>query len=564
MAGDCNSLAETHAWFDSRVAHHFHTRLKFHDFSDSDRSKGPIFGTFGGVFGTDMQTKPRFLLAERGRYFYQRKVPQHLQTALGCKKWRAPLGPDFEQACDKLRELRSEHDALIAKLEDPTAKQDAKNATRNLLETIQVEKWDANDRAYEAEQHAKGETTETEDYLEWESAALASGAIELEATHERAASWIAAIEHERNNPDKRVLHPYPMDDDEYCDRLTAVFSDNFGPDAAPPPSSPEDRDEYDAMKLKLERKIARVARNPHTVSKVAESFFRFAEVKAKTEHKYRRTINRLVEDIGDIPVSQVTSRMLRDYRDKLLTRGLLPASIHAEFAPIKGLFNYAADEEVIEDAPTLAVRMPKERRAVEESKWLPFTPDEMQRLFQGLEDVWGNDVQGLSAERRSALTMAVRVLAFTAMRPAELMALRPDQVDNRAIRVEGGKTKSSWRVIPLHPEIADFPAWLRAGGLEVFDNGETGKRQIDPVTPVRHNFAQLIRKKMTPPINHPRKALYSLRSTFQNAMRRAGAPKDVRRAILGHVESGAIRHYDDGPSFELLKEWVEKSDPRES
>ena len=23
MAGDCNSLAETHAWFDSRVAHHF-------------------------------------------------------------------------------------------------------------------------------------------------------------------------------------------------------------------------------------------------------------------------------------------------------------------------------------------------------------------------------------------------------------------------------------------------------------------------------------------------------------------------------------------------------------
>ena len=24
VAGDCNSLAETHAWFDSRVAHHFH------------------------------------------------------------------------------------------------------------------------------------------------------------------------------------------------------------------------------------------------------------------------------------------------------------------------------------------------------------------------------------------------------------------------------------------------------------------------------------------------------------------------------------------------------------
>jgi hypothetical protein len=28
VAGDCNSLAETHAWFDSRVAHHF--SLKIH------------------------------------------------------------------------------------------------------------------------------------------------------------------------------------------------------------------------------------------------------------------------------------------------------------------------------------------------------------------------------------------------------------------------------------------------------------------------------------------------------------------------------------------------------
>ena len=25
VAGDCNSLAETHAWFDSRVAHHYST-----------------------------------------------------------------------------------------------------------------------------------------------------------------------------------------------------------------------------------------------------------------------------------------------------------------------------------------------------------------------------------------------------------------------------------------------------------------------------------------------------------------------------------------------------------
>ncbi len=44
-------------------------------------------------------------------------------------------------------------------------------------------------------------------------------------------------------------------------------------------------------------------------------------------------------------------------------------------------------------------------------------------------------------------------------------------------------------------------------------------------------------------------------------MRRAGAPADVRRAILGHAEGGAFRNYDDGPEFDLKREWIEKTDP---
>ncbi len=38
------------------------------------------------------------MLVERGRYYYQRKVPLDLQPAVGVKKWRAPLGKDFDEA----------------------------------------------------------------------------------------------------------------------------------------------------------------------------------------------------------------------------------------------------------------------------------------------------------------------------------------------------------------------------------------------------------------------------------------------------------------------------------
>jgi len=36
VAGDCNSLAETHAWFDSRVAHHLSNVVEMLQFSTRD------------------------------------------------------------------------------------------------------------------------------------------------------------------------------------------------------------------------------------------------------------------------------------------------------------------------------------------------------------------------------------------------------------------------------------------------------------------------------------------------------------------------------------------------
>ena len=558
------------------------------------------------------QTKPDYMLVERGRYYYQRKVPLDLQPAVGRKKWRAPLGKDFDEAYGRLRDLKHQHDTLIAKLGNAEERQIYKTNQRRKREADQYRRYaedDAAEEKWRIENGLKTQAQEYADYLEdldaagyqeappWEQAEAHMEATERERRRHLPPTMEEVEEQQRlidqllgsgNKP--RVLitlppfesfkrlrgelpaewqHfvqlqdslPEPMDDDEYFDSLSTALNAYFG-DHVSPPSDPDQRDQYDFTKMKLERKIARVARDPDTLRKVAERFYAFAQLREKTEHKYRRTLDRLINELGNIPIGQVTSRMLRDYRDKLKARGLLPSSIRSEFSPVMGLFNYAVDEELIEISPMVSVKLPKERRAVEESKWLPFDVEECQRILTAASEIWGKPVQGLSGERRQALQMAVRVLAFTAMRPAEFMALRPDQVDERAIRVEGGKTKSSWRVIPLHPEIADFLAWLHAGGLDAFNNSSTGNKQTDTVTVLRHNFIKLIRKKMDEPIIHRRKALYSLRSTFQNAMRRAGAPKDVRRAILGHVESGAIRHYDDGPSFELLKQWVERADPR--
>lgn len=203
------------------------------------------------------------------------------------------------------------------------------------------------------------------------------------------------------------------------------------------------------------------------------------------------------------------------------------------------------------------IKLPKDKRPIEERKWKSFTPTEASRILHAVDQHWGKPVIGLSNARREAIHMVVRVLAFSGMRPIEVIRLRLDDVTDSWIRITGSKTESSTRVVPLHPEIADLPGWIAAGGLDTFQFIRT-----DRVGSVRHNFGRLLREKMGDPIKDPQNALYSLRSTFVNALRRAGADIQVQRAILGHKEAGAIRHYDDWPEFEVKKRWVEATDPR--
>ena len=57
-----------------------------------------------------------FLLHERGRYFYQRRVPKHVQQAVGFLKWHRPAGEDYAKAVAKVVTWADEDDKLIASL----------------------------------------------------------------------------------------------------------------------------------------------------------------------------------------------------------------------------------------------------------------------------------------------------------------------------------------------------------------------------------------------------------------------------------------------------------------
>ncbi|WP_170119054.1 tyrosine-type recombinase/integrase [Roseicyclus mahoneyensis] len=541
--------------------------------------------------------KVRYLKIDRGRYFYQRRIPLGLKECFPNEDvWRRPCGNvTYPKAVQLVVTWAEEHDKLIARLKSPDEREayllDHRKREHELLDTFVADNGAEIIHFLPPEIEGCSITygQETEPNWLWAKSRLndldkqrLGGLPESWAEAQflaRLSRWKAG----KLQPTQTTVPPYqryieilemaqfcafrefvtfektlpkPLSDAEYAYELQSILEKVYGKNSPNPPKKIDDREEHFFIKSKIERKLSEVVANPNTISSVLEKYIAFNQIKNLTARKYRRDVSRLIKIFGDMPINQITPAHLKELREELVFE-IKPASLQAVFTPIKGLLRYAFNEQLIEFNPMSAVALPKDKRPIEERKWKKFDPNEVQRIDEALRIIWENNVQGLSEKRRKAFVMVVRVLMFSGMRPIEVLRLKPSDVSARLIRISGSKTESSTRVIPVHPEIKDFPEWIQSGGLETYRNIET-----DAVGAIRHNFTKLIRKTLNPAISDEQKALYSLRSTFVNAMRRAGADIQMQRAILGHKESGAIRHYDDGPEFEKKYEAVSRTDPR--
>ena len=536
------------------------------------------------------EKKVRYLKIDRGRYYYQRRVPDRFLELLGFSKWQLPCGNvTYAKAVQLIVNWAEEHDDLLKRLRTNDGYDEVEASIRRaedefskrymeqsgstpvgeengemvpfdqiekpwvlaLDEIKQLDKERANDSAPE---HEVLQLRAKIDRARTNGAPL--GEIKL-APYPEFLSIAGELASEPELVSFRFdpSLPRPMSDERYRDRLISM-QENCLPTDLPIPDDLDDRQDFIHAKQRLERKIASVTSDPNTISSITEAYCNFNSIRPGTRSKYRRNIEKLIEITGDVPINHVRTEDLKQLRDQMIG-SIKPASIHAIFTPIKSILSFAFDENLIDPNPMFGVRLPPDKRPIEERKWKSFEPDEVSRILEAAARVWGNPARGLSDERRDAIQMVVRVLAFSGMRPIEVIRLQKDKVDEERIVIVGSKTESSTRVIPLHPEISDFPAWVAAGGLKTFETIKT-----DRVGSVRHNFGRLLREQMSEPILDPQKTLYSLRSTFVNAMRRAGADIQVQRAILGHKEAGAIRHYADGPEFQEKRKWVRATDPR--
>jgi hypothetical protein len=162
----------------------------------------------------------------------------------------------------------------------------------------------------------------------------------------------------------------------------------FG-DQVTPPTDLDDRDDFELVKRKLERRIAELAGDPNTITAVAEHSYDAHQVRKDVRRKYRGNIKKLTDFMGNVPISHVTAASLRRFRDQQ-SATMMASSLAAVFTPIRGMFRYAVDEELIEINQMPSVMLKKDKRSVHERKCIPYPPLEMKRLLEAMNEHWGS------------------------------------------------------------------------------------------------------------------------------------------------------------------------------
>lgn len=198
-------------------------------------------------------------------------------------------------------------------------------------------------------------------------------------------------------------------------------------------------------------------------------------------------------------------------------------------------FKWALENDIITKDYSQFIE--KSVKKKEESLHFPFTTEEIKKIWSYETELFPLTYgrTGNSTDTTVQAARALLVLLYTGMRVMELAGLKAADVhlDKRYIDLQGTKTQSAKRIIPIHKEIVPvIKALLTDGGEYLVVNGHGM-----PIT-----YEQW-KRKILQPINERIGAdhtLHDTRHTFISAAERSGldANSIILKRIVGHSTTG--------------------------
>jgi len=281
----------------------------------------------------------------------------------------------------------------------------------------------------------------------------------------------------------------------------------------------------------------------------------------KTVDAHRAVARWFDERIGQLPVEEITKRHILSFKDRLLEEGQKLSNIKVKLSRLRTLFNYALDNDLIDNNPAAMVRVvvPDADRADRKS----FDLQSLRSLFAS--PIYTRDFRPLQGRGEAAYWLPLLGL-YTGARLEELGQLRPgdvrletypdgDDIEQSAwvIRVtedaeDGLKLKNlgSRRLIPVHPILEEL-------GFIKFALDASGEQRLFPeLRPNKYGRLTAkwgewfsVYKRTEAGITDDRMVFHSFRHTFKDHGRGRMA-EGVQRRIMGHSGVGTADDYGDG------------------
>jgi len=196
----------------------------------------------------------------------------------------------------------------------------------------------------------------------------------------------------------------------------------------------------------------------------------------------------------------------------------------------KSFFEYLKNSNLITNNPLSLISTGRSSGNIQEER-LPLTKDEIQKLLHLSND---NEI----------IKNAIKVLYTSGMRLSELYKFKLNEIngvkvfDLRDTTIKL-KTKSSYRIIPIHKSI----------NLALL-------KELPSQQNLSHKINSLIREQIS---KDTRKVLYSLRHSFATDMKNKEVEPSVISELMGHShETITLQRYAKSYDVRILKEAIEK------
>ena len=266
-------------------------------------------------------------------------------------------------------------------------------------------------------------------------------------------------------------------------------------------------------------------------------------LKDSTWRKHRGIVEGFIKTIGNMDVAMVGAKAVTGYKTGLIDQGRGARTVNAHLTVLEGFFEYIISHYSVNMVnPAKNLLIADEDNNAE--KYEPFTPEELQRIFQ--PDFYRKKL------KLPDFYWCPLIALFTGARAEEIASLDVEQIypvkGIWIIDILKGKNANAKRRVPLHQALIDLGlvdyrmSLARAGYKKLFPHIQPGTNGY------RKNMTRMFGTYLDLPevnIIDPLKVFHSFRHTVVTALTGKGVNDGLKRAMVGHDIDTRLSSHDD-------------------